>query len=59
MITVKDDETFSMSRDGVQVGTLQVSLRRDGKVRVAFDFPREIEIWRGEIADRKAQSNNA
>lgn len=60
VITVKDSQSFALSRDGVELGTFQVSIRKDGKARVAFDFPREVEIWRGEIAEhRKDAANNA
>lgn len=54
VITVKDQMRFAFSRDGVEIGTVHVSMRADGKARVAFDFPREVEIWRGEIADEAA-----
>ena len=60
VITVKDSQSFALLRDGVELGTLQVSIRKDGKARVAFDFPRDVEIWRGEIAEqRKAAANDA
>lgn len=50
VITVKDQMRFALSRDGIEIGTMHVSMRADGKARVAFDFPRDVEIWRGEIA---------
>lgn len=40
-------------RQGNPIGTIHVA-RRSGReiVRVAFDLPREIEIWRGETAEK-------
>ena len=35
------------------LGTIQVVAVQGDKVRLAFDFPREIEINRNEVADRK------
>lgn len=37
--------------DGTSIGTIHVA-RRSGRevVRVAFDLPREIAVWRGETA---------
>lgn len=54
VITVPNQQEFAISRDGVEIGRIQVSIRGDGRARVAFDFPREIQIWRGEVAERIA-----
>ena len=35
------------------LGTIQVVAVQGDKVRLAFDFPREVEINRSEVADRK------
>jgi sRNA-binding carbon storage regulator CsrA len=36
----------------VALGAITVTIRGDGRARVAFEFPREIEIWRGEVVER-------
>jgi sRNA-binding carbon storage regulator CsrA len=56
VITVPDQQEFRLSRDGVEIGRIQVSIRGDGRARVAFDFPRDLEIWRGEVADEIARN---
>jgi len=35
------------------LGVIQVVAVQGDKVRLAFDFPREVEINRSEVADRK------
>jgi len=56
VITVPDEQEFRLSRDGVAIGAVRVSIRGDGRVRVAFDFPRDVQIWRGEVADEIARN---
>lgn len=38
------------------LGEIQVVAVQGDKVRLAFDFPREVEINRSELADRKRLS---
>jgi sRNA-binding carbon storage regulator CsrA len=56
VITVPTDQQFTLSRDGVEIGRVQVTIRGDGRARVAFEFPREVEIWRGEVAEEIARN---
>lgn len=56
VITVPTEQEFTLSRDGVQIGRVQVTIRGDGRARVAFDFPRDVEIWRGEVAEEIARN---
>jgi sRNA-binding carbon storage regulator CsrA len=52
VITGADQQRFEVLRDGVALGAITVTIRGDGRARVAFEFPREIEIWRGEVVER-------
>jgi sRNA-binding carbon storage regulator CsrA len=56
VITVPTEQEFTLSRDGVEIGRVQVTIRGDGRARVAFDFPRDVEIWRGEVAAEIARN---
>lgn len=56
VITVPTDQQFTLSRDGVEIGRVQVTIRGDGRARVAFEFPRDVEIWRGEVAEEIARN---
>lgn len=56
VITVPDEQEFRLSRAGVEIGAIKVSIRGDGRVRVAFEMPREVEIWRGEVAAEIARN---
>lgn len=52
VVTVKDRQLVELSDQGKTLGTIEVSLRRDGSVRMALDFPRDIRIMRKEIVSR-------
>jgi sRNA-binding carbon storage regulator CsrA len=52
VVTVKDRQLVELSDNGKTLGTIEVSLRRDGSVRMALDFPRDIRIMRKEIVNR-------
>ena len=56
VITVPTEQEFTLSRDGVEIGRVQVTIRGDGRARVAFDFPRDVQIWRGEVAAEIARN---
>lgn len=55
IVTVRTKEVVHLERDGARLGSLQVSIRKDGTVRVALDFPKDIRILRGELAARELQ----
>lgn len=66
VVTVNERQGFVLSRDGQRVGFLDVTVRGDGRVRVAFEFPREIAIRRQDgtsaksprrVRDRKAAAD--
>ena len=40
------------------LGVIQVVAVQGDKVRLAFDFPREVQINRSELADRKRDSES-
>ena len=56
VITVPDEQRFELLRDGVAFGAITVTIRGDGRARIAFEFPRDIEIWRGELAAEIARN---
>lgn len=61
VVTATKPTRFELRREGDTdaIGTLEVSVTRNGRVRVALDFPRDIKIWRGEHADQIASRREA
>lgn len=61
VVTATKPTRFELRREGEAdaIGTLEVSVTRNGRVRVALDFPRDIKIWRGEHADQIAARREA
>ena len=52
VVTVTDGQTFEFIYNCTSLGTVRVSKLRADRVRVAFDMPNSVEIWRGETAPR-------
>ncbi|MBN8867535.1 MAG: carbon storage regulator [Solirubrobacterales bacterium] len=50
VLTRKTEQSIVIAGN-VEVKVLGVS---DGKVRLGITAPREIEVWRGEVADERA-----
>lgn len=46
------EEVVLRDRDGQEIGNIRIVNVRGDKVRVAFDFPREIDIHRREVDQR-------
>jgi sRNA-binding carbon storage regulator CsrA len=55
IVTVKEHEEVVLSRDGVELGTVTVRVRGDGRVRIGLDFPKEVRIARKELDARAAE----
>lgn len=49
IVTVTEREEIVLSRDGVEIGTVSVKIRGDGRVRVGLQFPKAIKIVRKEL----------
>lgn len=52
VITRRENEEIVIGDPKSPIGTLKVSSIRGDRVRVAFDFPRTIQIHRKEVADQ-------
>jgi len=50
ILNIDERQVVTLTRDGVELGTLHVAARSDGRIRIALDFPRDIQIWRAETA---------
>lgn len=61
VVTATKPTRFEFRREGADaaIGTMEVSVTRNGRVRVALDFPRDIQIWRGEHADQISERRQA
>jgi len=46
VITVNQHEKVVLERDGIQLGTIDIAMRKDRRIRVAIDLPRDITIRR-------------
>ena len=55
VLNITDRHVVTLSRDGVEIGTVHIAARPDGRIRLALDFPRDVKIWRGETAERIIQ----
>lgn len=51
VVTINKDTRFELRDESGAIGVLQVVSLGCGRVRVALDFPRTVEIWRGENAE--------
>lgn len=47
------EEVVIRDRDGGQIGIVRVVSIKGDRIRLAFDFPREIEVNRRELDDQK------
>ncbi len=58
VITRRQGEEVVIGEPGNPIGTVRIALIKGDRVRLAFDFPREIDVHRREVADmiRAAQS---
>jgi len=59
VVTVKDEQQVVLSRDGVPIGVLHVSRRKDGTIRLAIDLPRDIRIERVPMPQGRQEATNA
>lgn len=53
IVTVKESEEILLVRGGELIGRMTIAIKRDGRVRVGIDMPKEIKILRGELAAPK------
>ncbi len=52
VITRRQGEEVVIGEPGSPIGTVRVALIKGDRVRLAFDFPREIDVHRREVADQ-------
>ncbi len=51
VITRRQGEEVVIGEPGNPIGTVRIALIKGDRVRLAFDFPREIDVHRREVAD--------
>jgi carbon storage regulator CsrA len=52
VITRREGEEVVIGDPRKPLGVLRIASIKGDRVRVAFDFPREIEVYRREVADQ-------
>ena len=52
VITRRVGEEVVIGEPGSPIGTVRVAIIKGDRVRLAFDFPREIIVHRREVADQ-------
>ncbi|MHC4107733.1 MAG: carbon storage regulator [Planctomycetota bacterium] len=52
VISRREGEEVVIGEPGNPIGTVRIAMIKGDRVRLAFDFPREIEVHRREIADQ-------
>lgn len=57
VITRREGEEVVIGDPNNPIGTVLIARVDGDRVRVAFNFPREIDIFRGEIAEQIRQAN--
>lgn len=55
VITRREGEEIVIGDPRKPIGVVRIASVRGERVRVAFDFPREVEIHRREVADQIAR----
>ena len=55
VITRREGEEVVIGDPRNPIGVVRIASIKGERVRIAFDFPREVEIHRREIADQIAQ----
>jgi carbon storage regulator len=58
VITRREGEEVVIGDPKNPIGVVRIASIKGERVRVAFDFPREVEIHRREIADQISQQRN-
>lgn len=56
VITRREGEEVVIGDPRNPIGVVRIASIKGERVRIAFDFPREVEIHRREIADQIVQS---
>ena len=56
VITRKEGEEVGIGDPAAPLGIVRIATIKGDRVRVAFEFPRKIEVHRREIADQIATS---
>ena len=52
VITRRQGEEVVIGEPGSPIGVVRIALIKGDRVRLAFDFPREIDVHRREVADQ-------
>lgn len=52
VISRREGEEVVIGEPGNPIGRVRISRIKGDRVRLAFDFPREIEVHRREVADQ-------
>ncbi len=52
VISRREGEEVVIGEPGSPIGMVRIARIRGDRVRLAFDFPREIEVHRREVADQ-------
>lgn len=56
VVTINRATRFEFRNADGSLGSIEVAAIGTGRVRLALDFPRAVEIWRGENAERIAEA---
>ena len=57
VISRREGEEVVIGEPGSPIGMVRIARIKGDRVRLAFDFPREIEVHRREVADQIAAAN--
>ncbi|MHC4868734.1 MAG: carbon storage regulator [Planctomycetota bacterium] len=59
VITRREGEEVVIGNPGSPLGVVRIAQIKGDRVRVAFEFPREVEVHRREVAEQIASSPHA
>jgi len=57
VITRREGEEVIIGDPSKPLGVVRIATIKGDRVRLAFDFPREVEVHRREVAEQIAQAN--
>ncbi len=59
VITRREGEEVVIGNPAAPLGVVRIAQIKGDRVRVAFEFPREVEVHRREVAEQIASNENA
>ncbi len=59
VITRREGEEVVIGNPAAPLGVVRIAQIKGDRVRIAFEFPREVEVHRREVAEQIASSDHA